>query len=220
MKIKPIHIILAALVLFTAIEARGLFHYDNVDENVYFYMGKLVSEGKMPYSDFFFAHPPLEIFVNAAIFKLFGFNLFLLKLVQLVSTLVSAFLVYKIAKKLGIGSAGEIFAPLLFLFSYRVMAEATYALGINLTTLFVVAGACFLLKKKHLAGGLFLGLAAITGIYSAVPIFAIGLFMLLRDRKGFVKMALGFLAVFLSVNLLFILLAGGATLTLFTSITC
>jgi 4-amino-4-deoxy-L-arabinose transferase-like glycosyltransferase len=208
MKIRPMHLVVAALLMFVLIESKGLLHYDNVDENVYFYMGKLVSEGKMPYRDFFFAHPPLQVFVNAAIFKLFGFKLFLLKAVPLITTAISAVFVYKIMRK-RFGASEALIAMVLFLFSYRVMLEATYALGMNLTTMFVIVGTYCVLCNRHLTSGLLFGLAAITGLYSVVPAAVIAAFALMKNRKRFIRFATGFLAVFLAVNLFFIAIAGG-----------
>ncbi len=53
MKIKPVTVLALLLVIFFLIELKGVMHYDNVDENIYFYMGKLIAEGKTPYADFF-----------------------------------------------------------------------------------------------------------------------------------------------------------------------
>lgn len=45
------------VAVFIIITLKGLVISQPGDENVYYYMGKLVSEGKVPYKDFFFAHP-------------------------------------------------------------------------------------------------------------------------------------------------------------------
>ncbi len=212
MKIKPGYTLLALILVFAAIEAKGLAHYDNVDENVYFYMGSLISGGKMPYSDFFFAHPPLKIFVNAAIISLFGFNLLLLKAVPLASTIISAVFIYKIAKK-RLGAVEALIAAALFLFSYRVMVESTYSLGMNLTTVFVVAGTYCWLSNKQLLGGMLFGLASITGLYSIVPFAVVAVLALVRDRKEFARLAAGFLIIFLATNLYFLSAAGEKYIT-------
>ena len=65
---------LIVALVFIIIEAKGLTQVGPGDENVYFYMAKAVSEGQMPYRDFFYAHPPLHIFALATLIKIFGVN--------------------------------------------------------------------------------------------------------------------------------------------------
>ena len=61
---------LAALIflVFSAIALKGLFVAQPGDENVYYYMGKMVSEVYVPYRDFFYAHPPLQFYIMSPIF--------------------------------------------------------------------------------------------------------------------------------------------------------
>ena len=49
------------------------YRYVPGDENIYYYMAKVMAEGKAwPYRDFFFAHPPVQLFVAGSVFKLCG----------------------------------------------------------------------------------------------------------------------------------------------------
>ena len=50
------------ILIFVLIEIKALLFYKPGDENVYLHMGKLLSEGVLPYKDFFYAHPPLQLF--------------------------------------------------------------------------------------------------------------------------------------------------------------
>ena len=59
------YIFIAVIVLFLIVVSKGLTNPQPGDENVYYYMGKLISEGKVPYRDFFLAHPPLHIYIIA-----------------------------------------------------------------------------------------------------------------------------------------------------------
>ena len=70
------------------------------DENVYFYMGKVISDGGVPYKDFFYAHPPLHIYILAFLIKLFGVNIAALKFFSLFAIVVSAFFLYKSSMKI------------------------------------------------------------------------------------------------------------------------
>ena len=193
------------ILLFLIIESKGLNHYDAGDENIYFYMAKLVSEGKMPYSDFMYAHPPLQIFLIAPVFYFFGFNLFLLKLVSLLAYIVSAFFLFKLVKE-KFGDNEALLSVILFLFSYNLMIEATYYLGIELTVMFVLIGFYLMFKNKNLISGIFFGLAGITGLYSLIIIFVIFVISFFKNYKKLLRLVIGFLIIFGTVNIIFSLL--------------
>ena len=88
----------AAAMLFLAIKINAA-DYSISDENTYYKMGQLVSEGQVPYKDFFFAHWPLQVYLYAAVFKLFGFNLLVLKMISAIAMVVTAAFVFAIAKE-------------------------------------------------------------------------------------------------------------------------
>src|SRR3989338_1586191 len=108
-------IFFAAAAVFLAIKVFAA-DYAVSDENTYYKMGQLVAEGQVPYKDFFFAHPPLQIYMYAVVFWLFGFNFLLLKMVSAVSVVVAAAFVFAAMKdKLNAKIAAA--ATVLFLFS-------------------------------------------------------------------------------------------------------
>lgn len=200
------------ILLFTAIESFGLSHYDVTDENIYFYAGKLIAEGKVPYRDFFEAHPPMRYYLNAALIKVFGYNPAILKLIPLLSVIIASFFLFKILME-KFGDYEAVIGVALFLFSPLVLMESTYAMGTNLTTVFVMAGIYLLLKKKYLQSGILLGIAGITGLYSGVFVMGILIFLLLKRKYGaLIRFLMGFSAIFVTVNLLFLLVAGSAYL--------
>ncbi len=191
--------LVALIILFLAVESKGLFHYDNSDENVYLYMSSLVSEGKLPYRDFFYAHPPIELLFGAAVFRIFGFNLFVLKLIPLAAIVISWILVFLIARNY-FGDFPALLSSAFFLFTYRVMAEATYFMGVNIALMFMLFGFFYLLKKPYLAG-LFFAVAALTRLLVIVPIILLLGFALLKKPKSFLKSFSAFAAVFGIANL-------------------
>jgi len=209
------------IIIFFLAEMNGLDHYDTGDENVYFYMAKLVAEGKLPYRDFFFAHPPLHLFFVSVSYILFGFHLVTLKMVPLLAVIVSSFFLFRLMKE-RFSSVSALIAVFLFLFSFRVMLEATYFLGVNVTTMFMVIGFYFLFSKKnYFAGGVFFGLAGLTGLYSlpiTATIMAYAFFDKIIVHKGakslfqndFTRMIIGFLISFILVNVLFIIIFGSS----------
>ena len=87
------------MVTFFAIEFKGLFLNVPGDEKVYYYMGKSLLEGNLPYQDFFNAHPPLHLIIIESIYKTFGFNIFILKLIPLLSIILSSFFLFKTMKE-------------------------------------------------------------------------------------------------------------------------
>ena len=133
---------------FIFMASKGLAMPQPGDENVYFYMGKLITEGKVPYRDFFYAHPPLHVYLIALVYKIFGFNIVALKLIPLVSALISSFFIFKIAKE-KFGNLEATISSLLFMFSYSVMFNSVFSLGIMTATMLMKLGFYFLFNKNN-----------------------------------------------------------------------
>jgi len=196
------------LILFALITSKGLVKASPGDENVYFYMGKLISEGKLPYKDFFYAHPPLHIYLISIIYGIFGFNIIALKLVPLISILVTSFFVFKISKE-KFGSAEAVISSLLFLFSYSVMFNSVFDFGVNLAVMFLMMGVYLLYNRNSsYAAGIFFALAGLTRLLALIPIFVILIFVLLSRKERFFKLSTAFLGIFLFFNVVFMLIAG------------
>jgi len=212
-KLSPYFILPLFFAVFFLISFKGLATAQPGDENVYYYMGKLIAEGKIPYGDFLYAHPPLQIYMIALIYKMLGFNIFALKIVPLISTLISAFFVFKIAKE-KFGDAEAIVATALFLFSYGIMFNSVFSFGVEIAAMLLIAGFYFLWNKtNYVLSGLFFGLASITRLLSLVPIAVILFFVFLSNRKNFIKLSSAFFAVFLLVNGIFLAIFGDNYLT-------
>jgi len=213
-KNKLPYVLLAAfMAAFLAITLRGLSTIQPGDENVYYYMGRLVSEGKMPYRDFFFAHPPLQIYLIALVYKAFGFSIAALKSVSMISTLITAFFVFKIAKE-KFGSSQAVISSLLFLFSYGVMFNSVFSFGIEIAMMFLIIGAYFLFNRSnYVFAGIFFGVAGITRLLSLVPIFIVFCIVFLSNKKSFLRLSSAFLIVFLLVNGIFALFLKDAYLS-------
>ncbi|OYT39744.1 MAG: hypothetical protein B6U86_04950, partial [Candidatus Altiarchaeales archaeon ex4484_43] len=124
------------VLFFLFLKTQGL-RYAAGDGNIYFYMGKLIAEGKMPYGDFFYAHPPLPVFIFAIIFKIFGFNFLLLKSVPIIAITVSSIFLYGTVRE-NMGERESILAVMLFLFSYDLLRASTHPTGVNVTLMFMM----------------------------------------------------------------------------------
>ncbi len=196
------------LILFVIIISKGLAKAVPGDENVYFYMGKLITEEKAPYKDFFYAHPPLHIYLISLIYGVFGFNIIALKLVPLLSILATSFFVFKISKE-KFGNVEAIISSLLFLFSYGIMFNSVFDFGINLAVMFLMIGVYLLFNKdSSYAAGIFFAFAGLTRLLALIPIFLILLFVFLSKKERFFKLSTTFLAIFLMINVVLILIAG------------
>tara|TARA_Y100000310_G_C20668511_1_gene808964 strand:+ start:710 stop:2077 length:1368 start_codon:yes stop_codon:yes gene_type:complete len=196
------------LIAFLLIEFKGLTSPQPGDENVYFYMGKLFSELTIPYKDFFYAHPPLQIILLGLVFKIFGTNFIALKAIPLISTIISAFLIFKLSKK-KFGTWEAILTLIFFLFSYSVLFNSVLSFGINIASMLFLFGLYqYYVKNNYLTAGIFFGLASITKLLSLIPIAVIFSLIFLRDKNKFLKILIGFSIIFITINLLFIILFG------------
>lgn len=185
------------------------------DENTYFYMGSLVSQGFLPYKDFFYAHPPLNVLLLAALIKVFGFNMIVLKLIPVIASALIAVFIYLILEKAASRFAG-LTAAILFLFSYQTLRVSTYVTGIETATLLIVIALYFLFSeksRKYLYAGALLGIAGITAFFSVIAAVIIAVVLLLRNRKNSFQFLLGFFAVFAAVNILLLVFFGSSYLT-------
>ncbi len=200
------------IFIFLAITLKGLATIQPGDENVYYYMGRLVSEGKVPYRDFFYAHPPLHIYLIALIYKIFGFKIIIFKSIPLISTLITAIFTFKIAKD-KFGEPEAVISSLLFLFSYSVMFNSVFSFGVEFAAMLLVIGVYFITNKNNYClAGIFFGFASITRLLSLVPIFAIMALILFSNKKNFFKLSSIFFAVFLAANAFFSAFAGSSYL--------
>ena len=92
-------IVLVSLLLVFSIKLYFI-HPSFSDENIYYAMGKALSEGQKPYFDFNFVHPPIQLYLLSAIFKTFGPSLIVAKILPLAASSLSVILMFLISKKL------------------------------------------------------------------------------------------------------------------------
>ena len=165
----------AALLLifagYTLLECFSL-HPTYGDESIYFYMAKATAErGLIPYRDYFFAHPPLQLVPLVLIWKLSGGHWLALKPVPWVASLVSALMVYLMAARCW-GRLEGVLAAGLFLSSCLVLIVSSGGTGVNETLALALAGVYLLLWRGEFAAGIALGLAAQTGLYALPAMLA------------------------------------------------
>jgi 4-amino-4-deoxy-L-arabinose transferase-like glycosyltransferase len=139
---------LLIIIIFISFLVRILFFHPSFsDENFYFNAGKIVSEGKIPYKDFFFAHPPMQIYTYALIFKIFGTSLFVGKIIPLVASSLSIFLIFKILNKLYDSRTGFI-GSIIFLVMPGFIAFSSMGYGMWESIFFILLAIYSTTKNK------------------------------------------------------------------------
>ncbi|MBI4438355.1 glycosyltransferase family 39 protein [Candidatus Woesearchaeota archaeon] len=189
----------AIIILFAAIELNGLNRYENSDENIYIYMSSLLAQGTLPYRDFFYAHPPLELIIGAAVLKAFGFSIFIIKLIPLLATIITAAYLYMYTKP-HFGSSAALLSTAFFLTSYRTMLEATYFMGLDIAVMLLVAG-LHSLNRKPISAGILFAAAGMTRLLVIIPAAAIIMLTFLAKPRNSLKAAATFITVFGAANL-------------------
>ena len=155
----------------------------NSDDNLYMYMARQVLQGYTPYRDFYFAHPPLLLYLTALSYSLFGVSAAIGKLTPALGGLIVLIATYlageKIRKNLGLA------ASILLFFSFSFQSITELAMGTSLNLAFIMLAFYFLMDDKPLPAGILTGLCFLAR-YNSFPIAIIFLaYTLLRKEKRF-----------------------------------
>jgi len=168
---------LLLLIIFCLIQIPILFSSLTGDENVYYYMGKVVAEGETPYKDFFFGHPPSQIYLYAFLIKLFGLHIWILKSFTLLFITGSTIFLYLFAKE-RYDEKIALTAAFLFLASYDILIFGSFAFGIEIAVFFFMI-ALYLNNKKPFIAGLLFGFSIMIRLH----LFPMGIILLLYSKE-------------------------------------
>lgn len=202
MKASRIWVFLLALLF----SVKTVFLFSGVsvsDEALYTYMAKRVSLGMLPYRDFFFAHPPFALLLQALFFKLFGFGLFRARLLPFVFGTLSVLFFLSFFKK---SREKTVFLMLSFTLSFVVLSS--YFMFYSTMLFFSVLGSQFFFKKKHVLSGSLFALATFCRFFGIAPFLACSL-LALKRKRDFAKMVCGFLIVIIPAAIFFATLSPG-----------
>ncbi|MCW1296086.1 MAG: glycosyltransferase family 39 protein [Candidatus Parvarchaeota archaeon] len=117
------------------------------DENFYFNVAKNFLNGKTIYKEIFLAHPPFQIYTLSFLFLIFGSSLQVAKILPLLTSSISTFLIFLICKKL-YNEKVAFLSSLLFLFSPPFLSFSLIEQGFFPTLMFILLSFYFLLKEK------------------------------------------------------------------------
>lgn len=174
-----------------------LFHTHNIisDDYTYFYMGKLIVEGNLPYRDFFVGHPPLQIYLYAALILIFGAKIWLVSVIPLFSILIASYIAYKLTDSFSI--------MVFFLSVFPIFHLSTVGFGLNLGLMFIMLS-FYYIDRRPLLSGIFAGISVFCRLHF-LPIAATGIFARISLPKKS-KYALGsiLIAILFCIMLLFL----------------
>jgi len=200
----PCGLVVLVYVGFKAFSYRPIYG----DEHIYFYMAKIMAQGKaMPYRDFFFAHPPFQLLLLAAVFKVFGSTFFVARTVTILVTVASGIAVFIIGRrKLGLFEA--VLATAAFLLSYNILRVSSHYTGGNLAVALILCGTCFLLYRRDIIASILLALAGHTAVYAIPPVALIVFFLFVSEPKRALKVFGIIAGIYTAITVVFLIIAG------------
>lgn len=177
------------------------FHWQTGDENVYFYSAWAAAEhGMLPYSDYFFAHPPFHLLPGILLFACAGFGPATARLIPICATLVGAFFLFRLTRK-SIGRIGAVATVFFYLTSFSLLRASTHWTGINLSVMWMVIALWALFGKRPLLAGLCMASGVCTGTYVLPGAIMAGLLALLQSNRCGVRYGIGFVGLWGAVQL-------------------
>ena len=200
---------LGAVLLGFALLKLYSLNFVNGDEHMYFYMSLLVSKGKWPYRDFFFSHPPLQLYLMGTLYKLFGYSLALSKAVPSLAAMVSGVHVYLLGRRL-VGRIEALVAVALFLFTFDVLRGSSHFTGANCALAFGLAATYQAVARRPILAGVLFAVGTFIGIYIAPLALMLGVLLILRSGKESLRLLCSYAAASALVCAVFAGVAGHA----------
>jgi len=201
-------VLIGALTLFAVLKMY-CFRFSRGDEHLYNAMSLLLLDGKWPYRDFFFAHPPLPLYLTAGIFSVTGYSLVASKSVPILAAMSSGVHVFLIGRR-SFGPVAGALAAILFLFTFDVIRGSSHPTGANVAVAFILAGTYQVFCRRFVLAGVLLGCAALTGVYAVPMMLMLVTLLALRSFAEAGRFALGFGAFAGSVLIVFTAVTGSA----------
>lgn len=198
----------ALLLLFAVLKLYSL-NFVMGDEHMYNYMSLMVTEGKWPYRDFFFSHPPGQIYLMGALYALFGYSLELSKSLPSIAAMISGVFTFMIGRRL-LGAKEGLIGCALFLFTFDVIRGSAHFTGANVALAFLLAATYQVIARRPLIGGLLYALGTITGVYVLPMGLMMTVLVAFRSWKESVKLLASLGLVLAGLCLLFWSVAGEA----------
>ncbi len=188
------------LALFGAMKSYAL-HPQTGDEGIYFYYATRSLHGVVPYRDYVFAHPPLQLLVLAPVFALLGSSFLVGKLVPPALGLATAALLLVVARRIRRESWVPALASLaLYVTTYDVLRVTSHYTGGNLGALLGLLAMERLTAGRPIQAGLVTAMTGMAALYAVPgPVFA-GLVLLAPRPRDLASFLLATVVPFLLMN--------------------
>jgi 4-amino-4-deoxy-L-arabinose transferase-like glycosyltransferase len=202
MKIKYNYLIFSIAILSVIIRMFFL-HPTLSDENFYFNAAKAFISGSIPYKDFFFAHPPFQLFLLGVIFKIFGTSFLIAKLVPLAFSTLSFILVFFVGRNF-FDEKTAFVSAIIFLIVPQFISFSLIDVGIFETMTFLLLSLFFYSKDKVIFSAIFFAIS----IYFRYLVAPFLLVFYIFDKKRFRQFFLYSFAIAVSLFAIFYLIFG------------
>jgi hypothetical protein len=187
------------------------------DDGIYLYGSIRMTEGVLPYRDFFHAHPPLHLAFTAALFSVTGYSFVVAKAMIFAFAALTGALVHAVARKLlaretpVIRESAALAGTCLLLFCETFLLASSDDTGLVQSTALLVAAGALLVHGRPFLGGLIGGCATSTSLQAAPLTLALVLVAAtVAGRAPARRVLLGILAALAVVHVLALAIGGRA----------
>jgi len=205
MKLEKSTYLLIFIIFLSIFIKLFLLHPTFSDENFYFNVGKNVLEDKVLYKEFFFGHPPLQIYLTALFFKILGVSFLVGKLIPLISSSLCVLLVYMISKEFN--SKFSFVSALILLITPSFIAFSTQAYGMWEASLFILLS-IYLIFRNKLIESSFTFLIAVLFRYISLLYLPLILILIIMKNYKIKTFLISFLLISIIASLFLILIFG------------
>ena len=181
-------------------------HPSGTDDNIYYYAASRMTQGLMPYRDFFFAHPPVHLLIPAAVFSITGFSIGIAKSIPAIAQGLAGLFMYLTVRKAS--RPLSLVALLLHLTAYEVLMGSTDMNGENIMTAFLMASLFAATRGYFILSGVLAALGLGTGLYALAAVLALAAGALSASRKALVRYGIGFAATLVIIITVFASIGG------------
>jgi len=183
-KLSKCFLVVATLITISFLIRLFFIHPTFSDENFYFNAAKQVLANKAPYRDFFFAHPPLQIYFLALLFKIFGASFAVGKISTLIFSSLSAFLIFFLGKTM-YDEKAALTAVVFFIITPAFLSFSSMGYGMFEALFFALLSFYLFLKEKYLPSSLSMVLAVMFRYTAFIYILP---FLIFWKRKNIKKL--------------------------------
>ena len=140
------------------------------DESTYLEIARMILAGKTLYVDMIDIKPPGIFLILAGFQAVFGYSLFVIRLLVAIWIAITAFMIYKTGRLLVKDERASLAAGIIYIF--LISTWSFY--GISITpeiffNLFTVSALYVLLKKQSMLNYMLAGLVSRAGLYGEIP---------------------------------------------------